>query len=87
LLLRASALVVSLPVRLVVARHACRTGRDLLKSYEMSCCWRGTTGDENLCAGRLSSVLLGAGVPDYEIDAGGRPGTAICCFEHALQVR
>ncbi|MCU1398489.1 MAG: Transposase / integrase [Acidimicrobiales bacterium] len=34
LLLRASASVVFLPVRLVVARHACRAGRNLLKSYE-----------------------------------------------------
>src|SRR5688500_12901354 len=36
---------------------------------------------------RLSSFALGAGEPELKIDAEGRPGTVICCFEHALQVR
>ena len=31
-----------------VARHSQPAGRDKLKSYEMSCCWRSATGDENL---------------------------------------
>ena len=36
---------------------------------------------------RPSSFALGAGEPELKIDAVDRPGTVICCFEHALQVR
>jgi hypothetical protein len=48
---------------------------------------RGTATGENLVGVWLSSVRLGASEPELEIDAGGLPGTATCCFEHALQVR
>jgi hypothetical protein len=47
--------------------------------------WRRTVSDENLATGPgpARSPL----VPELKIDAEDCPGTVICCFEHALQVR
>jgi hypothetical protein len=62
-------------------------GRRVAGRSEIPGRFRCTARDENLVRVWLSSALLGVSEPDSEIDAGGLPGTAICCFEHVLQLR